>query len=116
MFAGSPGTEASARAALARARESAAPIPEECEGFSLVVDLAAEPVGRRWIRGVGTLALLCGAALALGPGIDPFSSAVARSIATWVLPVLVGPRIARTGASSRRAMALLWAAPGQSAR
>ncbi len=95
MFAGSPGTEASARAALARARESAAPIPEECEGFSLVVDLAAEPVGRRWIRGVGTLALLCGAALALGPGIDPFSSAVARSIAPeerfLANPMLSGP-------------------------
>lgn len=81
MFAGSPGTEASARAALARARVSAAPLPQEREGFSLIVDLAAEPVGPRWIRGVTTLALLCGAALALAPGIDPFSSAVARTMA-----------------------------------
>src|SRR3990170_6519240 len=95
MFAGSPGTEASARAALARARVSAAPLPQESEGLSLIVDLAAEPVGPRWIRGVATLALLCGAALALGPGIDPFSSAVARTMAPdqqfLANPMLSGP-------------------------
>ncbi|MBA3526225.1 MAG: M23 family metallopeptidase [Sphingomonas sp.] len=39
-------------------------------GLSLVVDLAAEPIGPRWWRGVATLALLCASALALAPGFD----------------------------------------------
>ncbi|MBA2772323.1 MAG: M23 family metallopeptidase [Sphingomonas sp.] len=38
------------------------------DGFTLVVDLAAEPLGPRWWRGAATLALLCGTALALAPG------------------------------------------------
>lgn len=39
-------------------------------GLSLIVDLAAEPLGPRWWRGAATLALLCGCALALAPGFD----------------------------------------------
>jgi hypothetical protein len=40
------------------------------ERFSLVVDLAAEPLGPRWWRGAGTLALLCASALMLAPEVD----------------------------------------------
>ena len=80
MFAGSPGTEASARVALARARVSGGPIVRPPDTFSLVVDLAGEPVGSRWLRGAATLALLCGAALALAPGMNPFSTAQAHTI------------------------------------
>lgn len=80
MFDGLTGTEASARVALARARTAAVPLAEAPEPFSLVVDLAAEPVGARWVRGVATLALLCGAALALGPGLNPFARAEASVV------------------------------------
>jgi len=58
-----------------------APIADEPAEFSLLVDLASEPVGRRWLRGVATLALLCGAALVFSPGIDPFSTALAETVA-----------------------------------
>ncbi len=81
MFDGSAATEASARLALARARVSGAPVEEAAEPFSLVVDLACEPVGRRWIRGAATLALLCASAIALTPGFHPFSAAVAQTTA-----------------------------------
>ncbi len=37
------------------------------EPFSLIVDLSAEELGLRWLRGAATLALLCGAALMLSP-------------------------------------------------
>ena len=40
------------------------------EPFSLIVDLAAEPLGWRWLRGAATLALLCGCTLATAPGVD----------------------------------------------
>lgn len=81
MFARSQGNEASARAALVRARSTAVAIPATCEPFSLVVDLATEPVGRRWVRGAATLAMLCATALAMTPGFGPFSAAAARSLA-----------------------------------
>jgi len=83
MLAGSPGSEASARAALARARVNAAAVALEpdSEPFSLVVDLASEPVGGRWVRGAATLSLLCAAALAMTPGLDPFSAAFAHTVA-----------------------------------
>ncbi|HEU4809394.1 MAG TPA: M23 family metallopeptidase [Sphingomicrobium sp.] len=67
---------ASARAAVSRAKAIAV-VPEH---FSLLVDLASEPVGMRWFRGAATLALLCGAALTLTPGLDPFSPALARAV------------------------------------
>lgn len=51
------------------------------DGFKLVVDLASEPIGGRWLLGAATLALLCGAALALAPGVGPFSSAAAHAVA-----------------------------------
>ena len=82
MFAGSPGSEASARIALARARVNGGPIPDDSESFNLVVDLACEPVGLRWLRGAATLALLCGAALAFAPGFQPFSAASAHTVDT----------------------------------
>ena len=44
------------------------------DGFSLVVDLAHEPIGPKWLRGAATLACLCGAAVALSPGLGPFTS------------------------------------------
>jgi len=81
MLDGFSATEASARLVLARARESEAPTVDAPESFSLVVDLAAEPVGQRWLRGVATLAGLCASVLALSPGLDPFSPALARSVA-----------------------------------
>ncbi|QIL01631.1 M23 family metallopeptidase [Sphingomonas sinipercae] len=42
--------------------------------FSFVVDLAHEPIGGRWFRGAATLALLCGAAIALSPGLPNFAT------------------------------------------
>jgi murein DD-endopeptidase MepM/ murein hydrolase activator NlpD len=44
------------------------------QGFSFIVDLAAEPLGPRWFRGAATLAALCAAALALSPSLKSFSS------------------------------------------
>ncbi len=81
MFEGSPGTEASARVALARARADYAPIPDSPEPFSLIVDLASEPIGARWARGAATLALLCAAALAMTPDLGLFSPAQAHPVA-----------------------------------
>jgi murein DD-endopeptidase MepM/ murein hydrolase activator NlpD len=80
MFERMQATEASARVALARTRGAEAPAADASEPFSLVVDLASEPVGTRWLRGAVTLALLCGAALALAPGIETHSSASAHPI------------------------------------
>ncbi len=80
MLDGSAASEASARLALARAKVAGGVIFDPPEPFSLVVDLAEEPVGARWLRGAATLSMLCAAALALSPGIDPFSPAVARTI------------------------------------
>ena len=59
------------------ARRIGRAMPER-ERFSLVVDLANEPVGPRWLRGAATLACLCGAALALSPGLEPFASGFAK--------------------------------------
>ena len=81
MFEGSPATEASARVALVRARSIALPAAATPEPFSLVVNLAAEPVGARWFRGAATLAGLCAAALVLTPAFDPFSPAFAHAVA-----------------------------------
>ena len=41
--------------------------------FSLVVDLAAEPLSGRWWRGAATLGLLCAGVGILAPTIDPLS-------------------------------------------
>jgi murein DD-endopeptidase MepM/ murein hydrolase activator NlpD len=81
MLDGFSATEASARAALARARVSGGPIADAPEPFSLIVDLSSEPVGRRWFQGAATLATLCGAALLFCPGVEPVSAAVAQSVA-----------------------------------
>jgi murein DD-endopeptidase MepM/ murein hydrolase activator NlpD len=74
-------TEASARVALVRARVDGREIACVPEPFSLVVDLASEPVGRRWFQGAATLAALCCAALLFFPGFDPFSAAMAQTVA-----------------------------------
>ena len=74
-------SEASARVALVRARVDGREIACVPEPFSLVVDLASEPVGRRWFQGAATLAALCGAALLFFPGFDPFSVAMAQTVA-----------------------------------
>jgi len=66
----------SARAAVARrvrGRSAALVMGPQPQGFSFIVDLAAEPLGPRWFRGAATLAGLCAAALALSPGLRPFS-------------------------------------------
>jgi murein DD-endopeptidase MepM/ murein hydrolase activator NlpD len=73
-------TEVSARTALARVRPDACMIIEASEPFRLVVDLSAEPVGKRWFRGAATLAALCGAAMLFFPGFDPFSAAMAQTV------------------------------------
>jgi len=80
MLVTTTATEASARLALARARGTAptAVVPKD---FSLVVDLADEPVGPRWFRGVATLAMLSFAALSMAPGIAVFSTAYAHTMA-----------------------------------
>ncbi|QNM81804.1 M23 family metallopeptidase [Sphingomonas sabuli] len=82
MLTGTPASEAAARTALSRARGSAAAADVAAPApFSLVVDLAAEPIGPRWLRGAATLTILCAAALSAMPGIDPFQAALAHSIA-----------------------------------
>src|SRR6188472_254267 len=81
MLDGFSASEASARLALARAKVNGGPIADAPEPFSLVIDLASEPVGKRWFRGAATLAGLCAAALTFTPGIDPFSPALAQSVA-----------------------------------
>ena len=43
--------------------------------FSLVVDLAAEPLSGKWWRGAATLGLLCAGVGMLAPAIEPLSSA-----------------------------------------
>jgi murein DD-endopeptidase MepM/ murein hydrolase activator NlpD len=80
MFDAPTATEASARVALVRARVGGEPVCDSPAPAALVVDLAAEPLGLHWFRGAATLAGLCAAALAMTPGIDPFSPALARSI------------------------------------
>jgi murein DD-endopeptidase MepM/ murein hydrolase activator NlpD len=80
MFTGIATSEASARAALARSREGCGQGMDSLEGLSLVVDLAKEPIGPRWLRGAATLAFLCGAALAFAPGFNPFSPASAQPV------------------------------------
>jgi len=81
MFDALPGSGAPARVALVRARANGGVLASAySEPFSLVVDLAAEPVGARWARGAATLALLCGAALALAPGLNPFGAAKANTM------------------------------------
>jgi murein DD-endopeptidase MepM/ murein hydrolase activator NlpD len=60
-----------ARAAIVRAHGQ--PTALAAEPFSLIVDLAAEPVGLRWWRGVATLGALCALTLSLAPAL-PFES------------------------------------------
>ena len=81
MAAGSPASEALGRSALARVRGALAPADDGPRRVSLLVDLAAEPLGARWLRGAATLALLCGSAISLAPGMDLFSAAYAHTIA-----------------------------------
>ena len=81
MATGTPASEALGRSALARVRGAFASDDDDCGRFSLLVDLADEPLGRRWLRGAATLALLCGTAISLAPGMDLFSTAYAHSIA-----------------------------------
>ena len=97
-------TGASVRAALARSLAVAGPSPEERQGFTLVVDLAAEPVGARWARGAATLALLCGAALALAPGLAPFSGPAAAQPLPAPQELLVNPMLTAQPASSEPAV------------
>jgi len=46
--------------------------------FSLVVDLAAEPLSARWWRGAATLGLLCASAGVLAPTFEPLSGATSE--------------------------------------
>jgi murein DD-endopeptidase MepM/ murein hydrolase activator NlpD len=46
--------------------------------FSLVVDLAAEPLSRTWWRGAATLGLLCASVGVLAPTLEPLGVASAR--------------------------------------
>ena len=97
MLDGISASEASARLALARARVNGGPIADVPEPFSLVIDLASEPVGKRWFRGAATLAGLCAAALTFTPGIDPFSPALARTVIpqrTFQLNPMLGASVA----------------------
>ena len=99
MLDGFSASEASARLALARAKVNGGPIADAPEPFSLVIDLASEPVGKRWFRGAATLAGLCAAALTFTPGIDPFSPALARTVVpqrTFQLNPMLGASAAAT--------------------
>ena len=58
------------------------PSPEK---FSLVVDLRAEDIGKRWFRGAATLTGLCALAFFLSPGFEPFiASKVAAAPVTRI--------------------------------
>ena len=97
-----------------------APMPAAARrvgGVSLVVDLAAEPIGPRWLRGAGTLALLCGCALALAPGFDLVTAPDPRMVPATnqyrLNPMLTG------GGEAAEANALIplpRAAPGEPAK
>lgn len=81
MFDGFPASEASARVALVRVGASEAATVPAPKSFSLLVDLAAEPLGKRWFQGAATLAGLCAAALAMAPAFDLFTPALAHAVA-----------------------------------
>lgn len=92
----------SARAVVARrvnARSAAITIEPQREPFSLIVDLAAEPLGPRWFRGAATLACLCAAALALSPGLNPFSGGY-RPVATHGPQFQMNPMLSATADNS----------------
>lgn len=76
--------------------------------FSLIVDLSAEEVGPRWFRGAATLALLCGGALLLAPGVGPLVPApvqAATSMHNVELSALAPPPIpAETGKAAADAL------------
>ena len=82
--------------------------PDDADTAGVVLELVGvrlELPANGWIRRYrarvhGTVAM------GEGKPITPDEWAHIRSIAKWVLPVFVGPRIARTGASERRAIAL----------
>jgi hypothetical protein len=63
---------------------------------SFVVDLHSEEIGPRWFRGAGTLAALCGAAMVLAPGFEPFlpakAAATAQTIRNAQLTELADPQ------------------------
>jgi murein DD-endopeptidase MepM/ murein hydrolase activator NlpD len=48
--------------------------------FSLIVDLAAEPLSPTWWRGAATLALLCGAAAVLAPTFEPLPGGAGNAL------------------------------------
>jgi murein DD-endopeptidase MepM/ murein hydrolase activator NlpD len=72
--------QASARGVIARARARGVALAAAPHRLNLAVDLASEPLGAKWFRGAATLTALCAAALAMTPGFDPFSPALAHSI------------------------------------
>lgn len=80
--------------------------------FNLVVDLAEEPLGRRWWRGVSTLALLTGAIGLLAPGARTLPAAPAASFgpdhevqqqALAITPLSAGSRTGLTMSEGPRA-------------
>lgn len=81
MFETFKASEGPARVALARARAGAVLATGDGGPFSLIVNLAEEPVGARWFRGAATLAGLCAAALAMAPAFDLFTPALAHAVA-----------------------------------
>lgn len=81
MFETIKASEGPARVALARARAGAVLAAGDGGPFSLIVNLADEPVGARWFKGAATLAGLCAAALAMAPAFDLFTPALAHAVA-----------------------------------
>ena len=81
MFDGMTASEAAARLTIAHARSTDAPLVAAAEPFSLIVNLAAEPIGPRWFKGAATLAGLCAAAIAMTPAFDLFTPALAHAVA-----------------------------------
>lgn len=68
MMAGGGGAAVMPRGFVRAARKRAP--------FSLVVDLAAEPLSRTWWRGAATLALLCAGVGLMAPAIEPLNGAI----------------------------------------
>ncbi|MCY7398639.1 MAG: hypothetical protein LH466_07380, partial [Sphingomonas bacterium] len=108
--------EGGGAAAMPRGFGRLAPVAvPKVKRFSLVVDLAAEPLSARWWRGAATLVLLCATAGVLAPPIEPLggtnerpSEAAARHYReVGLAPLAMGGRSGGRMAANDRVIPLL---------
>ncbi|HXH15373.1 MAG TPA: M23 family metallopeptidase [Sphingomonas sp.] len=107
--------EGGGAAAMPRGFGRLAPVAN-VKRFSLVIDLAAEPLSAKWWRGAATLALLCGSTGVLAPTIEPLSattnerpseSAARHYREVGVAPLAMGGRSSGRMAANNRVIPLL---------